>query len=101
MKLAVYTDPTGKITGLAVCRATVGNDPNNPREVSIRAEPLQKHGAGEAGFKTHLVEMPSGLAHETHAQLIAALHSIHSSMHLDLTHSVPALRTRSHESQEH
>jgi hypothetical protein len=94
MKLAVLADSKGQILGLAVCRVTFSSEPNNPREVSIRAEPLQKHSSEVASFKTHVVDLPSHLANKSHDELNKALHDIHASMSLDLTQSVPSLRER-------
>jgi hypothetical protein len=98
MKLAVYADSKGRIAGLAICQATFTNDRNGPREISIRAEPLQKHNSAIASeaesYKTYIVELPFHLANKPHYELAQALHDLHASMRLDLTQSVPCLCKR-------
>src|ERR1700751_5142458 len=96
MKLAVYADSKGRIAGLAVCQVIFNNDLNSPREISIRAEPLEKHDSAAASYeaasyKTHIIELPPHLANKSHYELSQALHDIHASMRLDLTQLVPCL----------
>lgn len=96
MKLAVYADSKGRIAGLAVCQVIFNNDRNGAREISMRAEPLQRHNAATAAtdaesYKTHFIDLPSQLANKAHHELVQALHDIHASMFLDLTQSAPCL----------
>ena len=96
MKLAIYADSKGQIAGLAVCQVTYNNDRNGAREISLRAEPLQRHNSAAGvydaeSYKTHIIELPSHLANKSHYELAQALHDIHATMHLDLTQSVPCL----------
>ncbi|WP_284617760.1 hypothetical protein [Aquabacterium humicola] len=91
MKLAVYADSTGHIAGLAVCRITYSSDPANPREISMRAEPLDKRGRNGSSFRTHLVDMPPHLAQRSDDELGETLQEIHKTMRLDLTRAIPSL----------
>jgi len=96
MKLAIYADAKGRIAGLAICQVTFSNDRNGPREISIRAEPLQGDTSRianqeAAAYKTHIVELPAHLANKSHYELVQALHDIHASMRLDLAQAVPCL----------
>jgi hypothetical protein len=93
MKLAVYADSKGQIMGLAICQLIINNDLNGPREISISFEPLQKLDSTTdsyeaASHKTHIIELPSHLANKPNYELSQALHDIHASMRLDLTHGV-------------
>jgi hypothetical protein len=91
MKLAIYADSKGRIAALAVCQVTLCNDHNGPREISIRAERLQKHDTEAELYKTHIIDLPSYLAEKPHYELAQALQEIHASMYLDLTQSSPCL----------